>query len=285
MEETLVPITDIKTDERLQPRNLNLVPWKKQDSVKRESDKHTQTLRELLESSKQKQLTPIDIVELNGKLTVVDGHHRLRAYKKANRKEIPIRKLEIDFKQAYIRARTANAEGRSLSMHAEQCSEAAWQILLDHTKGGTRKLPKGMSVALIAARTGASNSTVGRMYKRAMKEHSTWRELYTGVLCDPVTSYPFWKHARGTSWQDGKFKVSEDKKWDINVAQAAKTIGRLLERFDTETVIAALRELAEQERIERDGIPLEFIEPEEFLEPDKFLEKYPPKEADSSQEF
>jgi len=259
MEITLVPIESIKTNENLQPRNLRLVTGKHRGPEEKKSENHIQTLRELLESSKQKELDPIDVAELEGNLTVVDGHHRLKAYQKAKRKEIPVIICNLDMKGAYLRARTANAEGRALPMHREQCSEAAWQILLNLTNGGARELPEHYSVRKIASSTGATKSTVGKMIHKAKQYDGKWKSEFPKEACDPITGYPHWKYARGEWWREGKFSCKdEEAKRLAEITHIKDKLGSLLNQYNKQSFVAALEELAEEERIERDEIPEEF---------------------------
>jgi len=258
MEIKLVPIKDIKTDTRLQPRNIDLVTGKHRGPEEKRTENHIYNLFELLQGSKQKQLTPIVLTTINEALIVIDGHHRLEAYKKAKRNEIPATILNLDLKQSYLRARTANAEERALPMHREQSNEAAWQIVLDLTNGGANDLPKPNSIRTIANSVNASKSTVGKMIPKAQQWNGKWKLDFSEAACDEMTGYPYWKYARGDWWRDGKFAVDDDAKRLAEIAHIKSKLGSLLNQFDQRSFMAALEELAEEEQIERDEIPEEF---------------------------
>ncbi len=122
-----------------------MVPLKAQRGVERRSEEHVGTLRLILEAALSMELDPVLVAEVDGVLFVVDGHHRLKAYKRAKRGTIPARVYRMDRLSAVLVSKLVNCADRALEMHSEQRLDAAWQYLASVTRGGAHGLPNGES--------------------------------------------------------------------------------------------------------------------------------------------
>src|SRR3546814_11093632 len=99
-------------------------------------------------------------------LFVGDGHHRLKAYRRAQRETIPARVYPMDRRMAVLVSKLVNCDERALEMHAEQRRDAAWQYLAAVTRQGKAGMPEGDSCRTVAGRFGISAPTVPRMVRK-----------------------------------------------------------------------------------------------------------------------
>ena len=136
-----LPLSALKTDDALQPRVIRMVPFKAQGGVEGRSEEHIGSMRLALEASHSIQLKPVLVAEIEGSLFVVDGHHRLKAYKQAKRETIPARVCPMDLQRAVLVSKLVNCIERALPMHSEQRLDAAWQYLAAVSDRGSREMP------------------------------------------------------------------------------------------------------------------------------------------------
>jgi hypothetical protein len=83
-----------------------------------------------LKASHDVQLEPLLVAEIEGRLGVVDGHHRLKAYRRAQRETIPAPVMPMNRQQAVLVSKLLNCADRALEMHPEQRRDVAWQYLV-----------------------------------------------------------------------------------------------------------------------------------------------------------
>lgn len=251
---THVALQDIRTHKCLQPRNDRLVPYKDAGREKQASDEHVQTLCLVLDASLDTELEPIwlaDIPNTPGRqvpagLYVVDGHHRLAAYKRANRKTIPARVHPLDFTSAVIATKPINCSGCKLRMHREQRLDAAWQYLAVAMERGLRPLlPSGESLRTIAAKFGIGHQTVSRMMVEIRRISL---EEYPQATRDPGTDWPLWKYVRTPKsiWQTPIEVLPDGARTARNAESLARAIADIMEKSSPEERALALQLLASQ---------------------------------------
>lgn len=140
LEVELVERTSIKLDRQYQPRDPRLI------------QKHIERLHQLdrlnemsdqmvshLKASTSAQLTPVWLVQIGDELTLVDGHHRYKAYTRAKRKMIPakvLRGTKDPHRWALMSSRLANTRGSQVQLHKDEHTEAAWRTLSELTDFG-----------------------------------------------------------------------------------------------------------------------------------------------------
>jgi len=166
----MVEIGSIHTDTAFQPRNDRLPPFKDWGRMKKTSQQHTDTLTRKLEDGRN--LAPVLVARIDGQLFVIDGHHRLDAYRRAKRESIPARIRDSTKKQAVRASLAVNCDFVKLPMHKEQCLDVAWQYIAMLTTQGKRELPQGISRRDIGRIFGVSHDTIANMTKRiGVREH------------------------------------------------------------------------------------------------------------------
>lgn len=213
----MLPLSHLKTHEAFQPRVDRIVPLRDRGQVMRGSEEHIDSLSMKLCQSREMQLDPIRVARIAADdpsvptgCYVVDGHHRVQAYTRAHRKEIPARIQSMSFQEAILVSKVANCSHRSMKMHDEQRRDAAWQYLAIITQRGQLPLPKGESYRSMAARFIISKNTVQTMLKRLTDvDPNDFIELAVTA----GTGWPRWQWVRESrSYQQQLFNCSPDEK-------------------------------------------------------------------------
>lgn len=246
-----LPLASLETDDALQPREGRMVPLRQQTRVEQRSEEHIATMRLLLEAAQGIQLEPVLVADMGGHLFVVDGHHRLKAYRRAKRETMPARVMSIDRPMAVLVSKLVNCEERSLEMHSEQRRDAAWQYLAAVTRRGAEGLPEGESLRGIAGRFGISKDTVSSMIRKLPKVNP---KGYPEMQCDPGTSWPRWKAVR--DWKPDEEDGMKDSQMTLKqwTTKEARRVARKLGAIETGTTAdawkLALSMYAEEARTE-----------------------------------
>lgn len=242
-----VAITELRTDDTLQPRELRMVPFVKQRSVETRSEEHIGTLRLALEAANSVELEPLLVAEIDGGLFVVDGHHRLKAYQRAQREIVPVRVAPMEHRRAVMVSKLVNCEARALEMHPEQRKDAAWQYLAHMTRQGAVGLPAGESLRTVAGRFGIGYGTAQRMLRKLPKVNP---KEYPEAAHDPGTGFPRWRHVReaGAGWRDMESKMTPEQLTRREAEKAARKLGDLMDKTSPEGWRLALEILVSESR-------------------------------------
>lgn len=119
---------------------------------------------------------------VSGALVVIDGHHRIAAYRKAGRKKVPARLHRCDHSKALLMALVENGKTR-LPLTNDERQDAAWRLTC-RGRGGNGAWV--YSKQEVMAHCGTSDGTVAAMRR-------TWLKLTDG---DPEAIMPEnWKAA------------------------------------------------------------------------------------------
>ncbi|UNK57473.1 ParB N-terminal domain-containing protein [Pseudoxanthomonas daejeonensis] len=250
-----VAVSEVRTHAHLQPRSERLLPYKDAGRAKLLSDDHIQVLSSALDVSQEVELEPIwlaDIPATPGRnikagLYVVDGHHRLSAYNKAERKTIPARILPMNFATAVLVSKPINCSGCKLLMHREQRLDATWQYLAAVMERGARPfLPHGESLRSVAGKFGVGHQTVSRMLVELRKVRL---DEYLPDARDPGTDWPRWKYVRTPKsiWQTPIEMLPNEARIVRNAESLARAIAGMMENSSPEERALALQMLAAEE--------------------------------------
>lgn len=238
--EQFIPLSSIRLNKALQPRDIRLAPFKDHARLEARSREHVSMLAGILAAYPQAELEPVLVAMIGKRWVLVDGHHRLKAYRQAGRQLIPVRLVATDLTSAAHVSKLVNLDGVKLPLHKAQCLEAAWQYLARVTEGGSLvsdedvlELPKGTSCRTIGARFGIGKSTVHGMMGQ-MKTMN--REDYGPEACDPGTGWPNWKYVKGNAIRDRFADVDADTRTQRDVMAVAKILGRLVDKYPSEVI-------------------------------------------------
>lgn len=241
---TPIKRSTIKTDPALQPRSLQAVAFKQRDKARNESEAHIAALADRLRACQD--LDPILVAEIDGRLYVVDGHHRTAAYKDARKGVIPARILKTDWPAAVAISKIVNLDHRALRMHRDQAREACWQYLAIVTRRG--RIPHGdtTSCRKAAAMFNVSPDTAHRMI-RALPGVNL--RGYRREALDPGTEWPLWRYCKGNA---DPFDMAPDH---ARAEKQAEKIAALLGKADADINTAALLRLLRQCPTEPGDLP------------------------------
>lgn len=247
-----VSLTTLRTDETLQPRDARMVPLRDRGRVEVRSTEHMGTMRLALEAAQSVQLEPLLVAEIDCALFVVDGHHRLKAYRQAGRETVPARVMHMDHRMAVLVSKLVNCGARALEMHPEQRRDAAWQYVAHLTRQGADELPSGESLRTIAGHFGISKDTVANMLRKLPEVNV---EAYPTEQCDSGTGFPRWKAVRDWRKQNEDDNLSgqpmNPERWTQREAErVAKKLGMLESGTTAEAWKLALMMYAAEAKLE-----------------------------------
>lgn len=237
-----LPVHTITTDEAFQPRAASVVKFRKRAVVATLEETWVRTLCMTLEASNTAELDPILCAEVGGKLYVVDGHHRLEAYRQAKRATIPARFIPLSQHDAVMVSKVANfMRPGGLPMDNEQTRDCCWYEIIEATKGGTLPLPGSLREWAGRYGAGADKQTVARMMdKLKMLDPAQYAEGSRA----PGMQYPRWKYARNPKARDSGWTPASDEE---RAKDLARKIGALIHPETPEVVRRALQMLTEDE--------------------------------------
>lgn len=248
METLEVPLREIKTHPALQPRDLSLVKLRDQPRLEAQSDDLVRHMAELLKASSQAQLAPLYVADVEGVLYVVDGHHRLRAYKRAKRETVPAHVKAMTLQQASHASKVANLTHTKLPMHPEQLRNACWHYLAHVTREGGQALPQGISQRSVAARFGITLDTVQRMLAKLPEVAP---KVFPEEHLDAITGWPHWRYVRSTARNEMYQQMTPEVRLEWQAGKYAKALAKLWDRYPPEVCArghALLREQAGEDQ-------------------------------------
>lgn len=244
-----VTLGTIKMDTALQPRIERIVPFKERSRFEAQREEHLKRLRSVLNGGSSVELDPILLADWGEGLYLVDGHHRVFAYRGCQRREIPARVLEVSKRDAVMVSKLVNTQGVKLPMHAEQAREACWQFIIGMRKQGVT-VPANRK---LASRFGIDKDTVARM--KHTIERVNPRD-YNRDFCDETTGWPRWKDARGNAWKGGLEEMEPEKRVRWRAEKLAKKLAGIVADADPEVLglaIELLKQEARDEQLERNA--------------------------------
>ncbi|CCE94917.1 hypothetical protein SFHH103_00417 [Sinorhizobium fredii HH103] len=220
-------------------------------------------------------IDPVDVWRCGGAVIVVDGHHRLEAFRRWNRvAPVPVKFLKGTVDDAIRFAETANGKHK-LQVTYEEKSNYAWKLVVHAEELGK------LSKAQLIARTTISKGTIDTMRKAA-------REL--GARAMQIRSWyeaqQEWKHGQGeddreynSSWQEAEAMKMVDRLGDEfgkTLAKrpeiTAKAFRHILGRMTPDVAVRMLEEYGLQVTLhDHDGNEVddpEDFEPQQPSDPD-----------------
>ena len=210
---------------------------------------HIHDMAGLLKADPQAELVALRLAEVDGVLYVVDGHHRLQAYRRAKRATVPAQVEAMTLREASHASKLANITHTKLEMRPAQKRNALWHHLEGITLRGTAGLPAGESQRKLAGRFGVSLDTVQRMIRRLPEvEPGEFPREHR----DAITGWPHWRYVCATA-RNGMYQaMTPEARIDWQAEKYRKRLVRLWENTDPQAVEVAHRRLREDARDDDD---------------------------------
>lgn len=187
---------EIVTDPAYQPRAPAMIDRAVQRLRQQQAlEEMVSQIKLYLQSSRTAETEALWLVELDNKLVLVDGHHRLQAYSETHREEVPAKVYRGKNAQllADLACRLANVRGSRVQLHRQEIVEAFWATLGNLSRNGSRSWERlqldGYSYRSLQAQFGGQPAlgTISKMVGRlptARRCFETWK------------SWPTWKEIR-----------------------------------------------------------------------------------------
>lgn len=199
-------VSKLKLKDIKECRAVFLHRWKQQINVF-----HVRSLGQSLSRQSDKPLSPLVVFWIGDAWCVIDGHHRLDAYRRMEEKRaVPVIVFSGTLEDAMLEAAKLNSKDKLAMSSGEKC-EAAWRLTI-----GTNK-----SKAAVMDATGVSNGFVGK----ARKAMNTLKLNHPDTALDSLK----WYEARMLA--DGKTIDDDYSNDDWRKAEAQKFADKLSETF------------------------------------------------------
>lgn len=177
-------------------------------------------------------LDPIDVWRCGTRVFLLDGHHRLEAYRRAHREKIPIRMFKGSFDDALRHAEQSNVK-TTLPMSLAEKSNHAWKLTVNGDVLGK------LSKAEIMRRTGVSKGTIDNMRKalevlgRSAKGINTWYQAqrrWKEISGEPIESTEDWRAQEAEKLAERLGKIGGKKlatRPDVTALAFREVLGRM----------------------------------------------------------
>lgn len=223
----MIEIDQIKKDHALQPRAERLVRFKDRKRLDDSSQNHIARMHAFLDAGKDQQLEPVLLASYDDGLHLVDGHHRLEAYGRAGRLQVPARVFTTTKKHAVMVSKLVNVGDLKLPMDKEQARDACWQFIAHMTNRGQCKA--GVSIRALAGLFGVAKGTVEVMLAAVARVSL---DDFGPAALDPGTGWPRWKDVKGNAWKGGLAAMSPEQHRQWKAEKLAKKLGAMLDSED-----------------------------------------------------
>jgi len=236
-----VALGKLKEDPMFQPRNLRLIPYADRGRQEAASENHVADLASKLTDGRE--LEPLLVARIDGKLWLIDGHHRLKAYRRQQRRTVPVRIMNTDLTTALMASKAVNCDGVKLPMHTRQKAEGAWQYLAHVTGHGRLPLPDEVSQHSLERTFGVPRRTIGRMLKRLP---TVKLAEFGPEACDAGTGWPQWRQCCGNAWKALADAMPEDMREQHQIERTAARLATIRDKAGTEVFLKALKALQDE---------------------------------------
>jgi ParB-like chromosome segregation protein Spo0J len=194
---THLPLSDFRIADQV-------FQWRKFDDELAAEERHVKELVRALIANKQP-LEPILVIPLGSQFFVVDGHHRVLAYRRAEWKEpVPVTHFEGSVEDAWLEALRLNVKDK-LPMNPSDKLEAAWALV----KEGKERFSKKQ----ISEETTVSKATIATM-RQLLKEY-------------PQAFNMGWKQARRLT-KDTEEEIDRDQWLEAGARKLAKQLVKVI---------------------------------------------------------
>jgi len=173
---TMTQLADINEDRMYQTRVDDSTPaGQKRDADIQREGIINKFISELIARAEHQTNDAVTVCEIDGKLWLIDGYHRVMCYKTAGRTMIPTKVINgCDVSDALYLASTINLQSNTINISPHQRHEITWNALKTMHTG--KKWKKKLSARQFALQFGVASSTMDNMVK-AIQKHGPKTQL------------------------------------------------------------------------------------------------------------
>ncbi|WP_431260978.1 hypothetical protein ACQ86G_13240 [Roseateles chitinivorans] len=223
---------------------------------------HVDVLAAHLLSSPKYELDPITVILIGQRHILIEGHHRLAAYRREKRETIPVRFFKGSPQQALVESGRDNKKDR-LPMGRTERSERAWALVVADL---------GLTVPQIVEGSGVKERTVKMMRKKRKEILAEGKELpeqWASVLYGEREANPAWFDEQvknfadrltktfgpGATFSPGKQEIMADALIAWDQGRAVNIAMELVERLGLYEEVASHAALLAEEAKEFENLP------------------------------
>ena len=222
---------------------------------------HVNVLSAHLLSDPTYELDPVTVIRVGAKDILIEGHHRLAAYRLQERETIPVTFFRGTLREALIESGRENKKDR-LAMSRNEKSERAWTLV---------KADLGLKVGPIMEGSGVSKRTVMLMRKKRRELLEQGLELpdtWASILYDKREANPEWfneqvaEHAErltktfgpGAEFSPGREEILEKALITWVSGRASRIAMELVEMLYLHDQVASQAQMHAAEQAELDSL-------------------------------
>lgn len=234
----VLPIEKIKKNELIfQPRLL-------EEDEARESGDHVRNLVTALVANSEKKLDPILVWWSGKEWKLIDGHHRMKAYRAALKEKriksnlIPVEVFEGSLEEAWVESIRSNAKNK-LPVSQDDKFNRAWRmVVMNIGSKSTQSASCAVgerTIANMRVRLKELKSKFGKHWQDVALSR-TWKEILTD-LTPPVEINEAWEDRLAREWAD---RLGEE--FGSKFAKQPDIAAKALEIY-SENLVKSLKEL------------------------------------------
>lgn len=192
--------------ERVAVSSLEIIPTLFQPRAM--SEKHIEDLKRAIKATGE--LDAMLVLPVGSRLIIVDGHHRLEAYKRVGTNEaVPVSYFEGSPREALFEAGKQNSKAK-LPMENRERQDYAWRLVLfDNGSKAEVSTASGVSPSQVATMRRTKTALGDEAY-----DFTSWfraRRAAKGTLTADTDDIEQWKHELASRWADAMAKKFSTK--------------------------------------------------------------------------
>lgn len=176
---TTIQLSDIEQHRTFQKRAASTEANVQRNAIREKEVEVVKKLTADLSARPDHHAEPVTVCDVDGRLILVDGHHRYDSYKAAQRDTVPARVIECTESEAHLLATVLNSYSATIPLGNEEKSQMIWREV-GRLHDGT-KWADGFSARRLAGLMGIAPKTVDRMVSARVElgedaAQMTWKQ-------------------------------------------------------------------------------------------------------------
>ncbi|BEH13587.1 ParB N-terminal domain-containing protein [Marinobacter shengliensis] len=175
-----IPLSDIEQHRTFQKRAASTEANVQRNAIREKEVEVVKKLTADLSARPDHHAEPVTVCDVEGRLVLVDGHHRYSSYRAAQRDIVPARVIVCSESEAHLLATALNTYNATIPLGKEERSEMVWREVVRLHDG--KEWAAGLSARKLAGLMGmGSPKTVDRMVSARVEldgeaDQMTWKQ-------------------------------------------------------------------------------------------------------------